>query len=158
MALETHQGFSCSVSQSCPTLWDPLDCSTPGFPVCHQLQELAQTYVQGVGGDIQPSHPLSSPCPPAFNLCQHQGFFPMSQFFASGGQSIVVSALISVPPMNFQDWFPLELTDLISLQSKGLSRVFSTPKFKSINSSALRFLYGQTLTPIHDSWKNHIFD
>ena len=63
-----------------------------------------------------------------------------------------------IHPMNFQDQFPLELIGLISLQSKGLSRVFSTPKFKSINSSALSFLYGQTLTSIHDSWKNHSFD
>ena len=73
---------------------------------------------------IQPSHPLSSPSPPAFNLSQQQ-VFQMSQFFASGGQNIGVSASVSVLPMNIQDWFPLGWTGWISLQSKGLSRVFS---------------------------------
>ena len=64
-----------SVTQSCPTLCNPMDCSTPGFPVHHQLQELVQTHVHRVGDAIQPSHPLSSPSPPAFNLSQHQGLF-----------------------------------------------------------------------------------
>ena len=64
-----------SVAQSCTTLCDPVDCSTPGFPVHHQLPELAQAHVHGVGNAIQPSHPLSSPSPPAFNLSQHQGLF-----------------------------------------------------------------------------------
>ena len=64
-----------SVTQSCPVLCDPMDCSTPGLPVHHQLPELAQTHVHQVGGAIQPSHPLSSPSPPAFNLSQHQGLF-----------------------------------------------------------------------------------
>ena len=64
-----------SVTQSCPTLCNPMDCSTPGFPVYHQLLELAQTHVQGVGDAIQPSHPLSSPSHPAFNLSQHQCLF-----------------------------------------------------------------------------------
>ena len=72
----------------------------------------------------QPSYPLLSP-PPAFNLSQHQGKIPMSQFFASGGQSIGVSASTSILPMNTQDWFPLEWSGWISLLSKGLSRVFS---------------------------------
>ena len=64
-----------SVAQSCPTLCDPMDCSTPGFPVHHQLPELAQTHVHWVSDAIQPSHPLSSLSPPAFNLSQHQGLF-----------------------------------------------------------------------------------
>ena len=81
--------------------------------------------------------------------------FPMSQFFASGGQSIRVSASTLVLPMNIQDWFPLGWTGLFSLKSKGLSRVFSTPQFKSINSSALSFPYGPTLTSIHDYWKTY---
>ena len=63
------------VDQSCPTLCDPMDCSTPGFPVHHQFLELAQTHVHRVGDAIQPSHPLSSPSPPALNLSQHQGLF-----------------------------------------------------------------------------------
>ena len=64
-----------SVTQLCPTLWDPMNCSTLGFPVYHQLPELAQTHVHRVGDAIQPSHPLLSPSLPAFNLFQHQGFF-----------------------------------------------------------------------------------
>ena len=103
-----------------------MDRSTPGLPVHHQLPELSQTHVHQVSDATQPSHPLSSPSPLAFILSQHQGLF-MSQFFASDGQSIGVSASASVLPMNIQDWFPLELTCLISLQSKGLSRVFSNP-------------------------------
>ena len=64
-----------SVAQLCPTLCDPMDCSMPGFPVHHQLQELAQIHVHQVADAIQPSHPLSSPSPPAFNLAPHQGLF-----------------------------------------------------------------------------------
>ena len=63
------------VTQLCPTLCDPMDCSIAGFPVHHQLQELAQTHVHRIGDTIQPSHPLLSPFPPAFNLSQHQGLF-----------------------------------------------------------------------------------
>ena len=70
-----HQVQFSSVIQSCPTPCDPTDCSTPGFPVHHQLQELAQTHVHRVSDAIQPSHPLLSPFPPAFNLPQHQGLF-----------------------------------------------------------------------------------
>jgi len=108
-----------SVAQSCPTLCDPMNHSTPGLPVHHQLLEFTQTHVHWVSDAIQPSHPLLSPSPPALNI------FPMSQLFASGCQSIGVSASISVPPMNTQDWSPLGWTGWISLQSMGLSRVFS---------------------------------
>ena len=111
-----------SVTQSCPTLCDPTDCNTPGFPVLHKLPELAQTHVHRVSDAIQPSHPLSSPSPPScLQSFPASGCFPLSQFFASGGQSIRVSA--SVLPMNIQDWFPLGLTGLITLQSKELSRM-----------------------------------
>ena len=113
-----------SVTQSCLTLWDCMDCSTPGFPVQHQLPEFTQTHVCWLSDAIQPSHPLSCPSPPTFNLSQHQ-FFPVSQLFTSGGQSTGVSASTSVLPMNVQDWSPLGWTGWISLQSKGLSRVFS---------------------------------
>ena len=102
-----------------------MDHSTPGFPVNQQLQELAETYVHGFGHAIQLSHPLLSPSPTAFTVSQHQNF-RINQFFKSGGQSIGVSASVSVLPMNIQDRFPLGLTDFISLQSKGLSRVFSS--------------------------------
>ena len=145
----------CSVTQSSLTLCDPMDWSTPGFPVHHQLPKLAQTHVHWASDSIQPSHPLLPPSPLALNLSQHQGLFPMSQLFESDGQSIGASA--SVHPMNIQGWFPLGLTGLI-LQSKGLSRVFSRRRFKSINSSVLSLLYGPTLTSIHDYWKNHNFD
>ena len=83
------------------------------------------------------------------------GSFQRSQFFISGGQSVGVSASASVLPMNVQDRFPLGWTGWISLQSKGLSRVFPNTQFKSIHSSALSFLYSPTLTSIHDYWKNH---
>ena len=82
--------------------------------------------------------------------------FPMSQFFASGGQSIGASISASVLPMNIQDWFPLGLTGMISLQSKGLKSLLQPPQFKSINSSALSFLYSPTLTSIHDYWKTPV--
>ena len=109
-----------SVAQLYPTLCDLMDCSTPRFPVHHQLLELAQTLVHWISDAIQPSHP------PAFNLSQHQGLFQwVSQFFASGDQSVGASASTSVLPMNIQDWFPLGWTGWISLQFKGLSRVFS---------------------------------
>ena len=109
-----------SVAQSCLTLCDPVNRSTPGLPVHHQLPEFTQTHVHRVSDDIQPSHPLSSPSPPAPNP-SHQ----MSQLFAWGGPSIRVSASASVLPMNTQDWSSLAWTAWISLQSKGLSRVFS---------------------------------
>ena len=93
----------CSVAKSCPTLCYFMNCSTPGFPVLHYLSEFAQTHVHWVGDAIQPSHPLSSPSPPALNLSQNQGLFPMNWLFASDGQSI--GALASVLPMNIQGWF-----------------------------------------------------
>ena len=71
---KTATQFS-SVTQLCPTLCDRMECSTPDLPVHHQLPEFTQTHVHQVGDAIQPSHPLSSPSPPAFNLSQHQGLF-----------------------------------------------------------------------------------
>ena len=94
-------------------------------PVFHHLPELAQSHVHWVGYAIQPSHPLSSPSPPAFSLSQDQGIFQGAGLFISGSQSIEALASALVPPVNIQDWSPLELTGLISLQSKGFSRVFS---------------------------------
>ena len=115
-----------SVTQSYLILCDPLDCNTPGFPVHHQLLEMAQTlYLLS-----KLCHPTISSSIVPFSFCPQSfpasGSFPMSQLFASGGQSIRVSASASVLPMNIQDWFPLGWTSWISLQSKGLSRVFST--------------------------------
>ena len=107
------------VNQSCLTLCDPMDRSMPGFPIHHQLPEFTQTHV----------HPAISSSVVAF--CSHfqsfpaSGSFQMSRFFPSGDQSIGVSASTSVLPVNSQDWSSLGWTGWISLQSKGLSRVFS---------------------------------
>ena len=113
-----------SVSQSSLTLWDRIDCSTPGLPVHHQLPEFTQIHVHWIGDAIQPSHPLSFPSPPAFSFSQHQSF-QMNQFFTSGGQRIGVSASGLELPMDIQDGFPLGWTSWISLQSNGYSGVFS---------------------------------
>ena len=82
----------------------------------------------------------------------------MSRLFSSGGQSIGASASASVLPMNIQNWFPLGLTGLISLHSMYSQESSPTPQFKSISSLALSFLYGPTLTSVHDYWKSHSFD
>ena len=101
-----------------------MDCSMPGFPNQHQLLELAQTHVHHIGDAIQPSYYLSSPSPPACNISQQQDLF---QWVSSSYQvaKAGASASTSVLPMNIQGWLPLGLTGLISLLSKGLSRVFS---------------------------------
>ena len=123
--------YCCLVARSHLTLCDPMDFSTPGFPVLHNLPEFAQTHW------VCPLSPLSQWCyliisssASLFSFCL-QSFsasesFPMSQLFASGGQSIGASASVSVLSMNSQGWFPLEFTDFISLLSKELSRVFSS--------------------------------
>ena len=111
-----------SVTQLCSTL-QPHGLQHVRVPVHHQLPELAQTHVHWVGDAIQPSHPLSSPSPPAFNPSQ-SGSFQMSQFFISGGQIIGVSGSASVLPLNIQDW-SLGWTGWISMQSKGFSSIFS---------------------------------
>ena len=127
-----------SVPQSCLTLCDPMDCSIPGLPVHNQLPKLTQTHVHWVGDVIQPSHPLSPPSPPAFNLSQpwvakvlefqlqHQSF---QWIFRT---DCLQNGLVGSPccRRDFQESFP-------------------TPQFKSINSSALSFLYSPTLTSIH---------
>ena len=114
-----------SVAQSCLTLCNPMDCSMPGLPFHHQLPEFTQTHVHWVSDAIHPSLPL--PCPFSSHLQSFpaSGSFPVSQFFSSGGQSTGVSALASVLLMGIQDWFPLGWIGWISLQSKGLSRLFS---------------------------------
>ena len=121
--LKMPRQFS-SVAQSCLTLFDPMNRSTPGLPIHHQLPEFTQTHVHWVGDAI--NHLIL--CRPLLLLPQSlpaSGSFPMSQLFTWGGQSIEVSASASVLPMNTQDWSPLGWTGWMSLQSKGLSRVFS---------------------------------
>ena len=146
-----------SVTQLCPTLCDPMNCSTPGLPVHHQLPEFTQTHVHRVG--MPSSHLilcrpllLLPPMPPSIRVLS------MSQLFAWGGQSTGVSALASFLQMNTQGWSPLEWTGWISLQSKGLSRVFSNTTVQKHQSSALSFLHSPTLTSIHDYWKTHSLD
>ena len=108
------------------------------------------------------SHPTISSSVIPFSSCLQSfsasGSFPMSWVFASGGQSIGVSASASVLPVNIQDWFPLGLTGLIPLQSKGLSRVFSNTTVQKHQSLVLSFLYDPKPTTIYDYWKNHSFD
>ena len=151
-----------SVTQSCPALCDPVDCSMPIFPVHHQLPEITQTHVHRVGGHSTiSSHPTISSSVILFFCVQSSpasGSFPMSQFFASGGQSIGVSASASVLPMNIQDWFPLGLTGWISLLSKGLSRFLSNITVQNHNFFGAHLIYSPTLSSIYDYWKNHGFD
>ena len=120
--LESLGGFSSAPSLSCVWLCDTTDCNMPVFAVHHLLPELAQTHVHRFSDAIQPSHPLLSPSPPAFNLSQHQGLF---QWVSSLHQVAKASASASVLSMNIQDWLPSGCTGWIYLQSKGLSRVFS---------------------------------
>ena len=117
--------YSCcwSFTRSCVTLCNPMNCSTPGFPVLHHLPEFAQTHVYWVNDAIQPSHPVV-PISSCLQSLPASGSFPVSQFFASSGQSIRVSA--SILPVNIQSWFPLGLTGLISLLFQEFSRVFSS--------------------------------
>ena len=124
-----------SVTQLCQTLCNPMDYSWPGFPVHYQLLELA--HVHRVSDGIQPFR---------------------WEIFASGGQSIGVSASASVLPMNIQDWFPLGLTGWSLCSPRDSEKFSPIPRFKSINYLALRFLYSPTLTSMHDYWKNDSFD
>ena len=129
-----------------------MNCSMPGLPVHHQLLEFTQTHVHWVGDAIQPSHPLSSPSPPAFNLFPTSGSFQMSQLFTSGGQSVGASA--SVLPMNIQDWFPLGLTGLISLMTKGLKSLLQHHSLKALVLQLLAFFLVHLSHPYMITGKN----
>ena len=115
--------YCCSVTKLCPTLCNPMNCSMPVFLVLQYLPEFAQIHIHWIGDTIQPSHSVTrfSSCPQPFPA---SGSFPMNWLFTSGGESIGTSASASVLPVNIQGWFPSGLTGLISLLSKGLSRVF----------------------------------
>ena len=153
MAAVSSVQFS-SVAQSCPTLCNPMNCSMPGLPVHHQLPEFTQTHIHRVSDTIQPSYPLSSPSPPAPNPSQHQGLF---QLFTWGGQSNGVSALASFLPKKSQGW-SLGWTGWISLQSKGLPRVFSNTTVQKHQFFGAQPSSHPTLTSIHDHRKNHSLD
>ena len=128
-----------------------LPCPSPSPRICSNSCLLSQRCHPTISSSVA----LFSSCPQSFPASSS---FPMSQLFASGGQSIRASASISILPMNIQDWFPVGLTGCISLQSKGLSESSPAPQFKSINSLALSLLYGPTFIPVDDLWENHIFD
>ena len=137
-----------SDTQSCPTFCDSMDCSTPSFPVLHNLPNLIRLM------SMESVMPCNHLC--LLLLCLQSfpepGSFPMSQHFASGGQSTGASASASALPVNIQDWFPLGLTGLIFLQSKGhLKESSPTLQFKSIHTFALSFLNGPTLMSIQFS-------
>ena len=145
-----------SVAQSCLTLCNPMNFSMPGLPVHNQLPETTQTHVHWVGDAIQPSHPLSSPSPPALNLSQHQGLF---KWVSSSHQ---VAKVLELEHRSFQWKFRIDfLWDWLvwSPCSPSDSQKSSpTPQLKSINSSALFLLCGLVLTYIQDYWKNRSFD
>ena len=148
--------FFSSVTQSCLTLWTAAHQASLSITNSRSLLKFMS--FDSVMSSNHPSFVIpSSSCPQSFPA---SGSFQMSQFFASGGQSIGVSASSSVLPVNIQDWFPSGWTGWISLQSKGLSTWESslTPQLKSINSSVLSFFYSSTLTSIHDYWENQSFD
>ena len=127
-----------------------LPCPSPSLRACSNPRPMSQWCHPTISFSVTP---ISS-CPQSFPA---SGSFPMSQLFASSGQSTGASASASVLPRNIQGWFPLGLTGLISLLSKELSKVFPAPQFESISSSALSLLYGSTHTFIHDYWKKHSF-
>ena len=146
-----------SVAQLCLTLCDPMKRSTPGLPVHHQLLEFTQTHLHRVGDAIQPSHPLSSPYPPAPNLSQHQGLF---QWVNSSHE------VAKVLELQFYH-HSLQRTLRADIQNglvgspcipRDSFESSPTPQFKSINSLVLSFLHSPTLTSIHDHWKNHSLD
>ena len=138
-----------SVTQSCPTLCDPMNCSIPGLPVHHQLPEFTQTHVHWVGDTIQPSHPLLSPSPPTFNLSQHQGLFQSvssSQMYAfhklmiSGKPELVKAINITFP------------TALAHFQSSCQNLVILS--ISQTFSSLLYFLLYSKINNV-DVWQNH---
>ena len=127
-----------------------LPCPSPTPEACSSSCSLSWWYHPTVSSSVVPFSFLQS-----FTAT---GSFPMSQFFASGGQSIGVAASASVLPINSQDWSPLGWTGWISLQSKGLPRVFSNTTVQKHQFSVLSFIYSPTLTSVHDYWKNHSLD
>ena len=135
-----------------------MNCSMPGLPVHHQLPELAQTHVHWVGDAIQPSHPLSSPSPPTFNLSQYQGLF---QWVSSSHQVAKVLEL----QLHHQSFQWILIVDFLQdwlvwspCSPRDSQESSPAPQFKSINSSALSLLYGSALTSVHDYWKDHSLD
>ena len=147
-----------SVTQLSPTLHNPMDHSTSGFPVHHQFPEFTQTNLHWVGDAIQPSHPLLSPSPPAFNLSQHQGLFK----WVNSSHEAAKVLEFQLQHQSFQ-W--ILRTDFLQeglvgspCSPRDSQEASLTPQFKSISSSAVSYLYSLTLTSVHDHWKNHSLD
>ena len=147
-----------SVAQSCPTLWDPMNHSTPGLPVHHQLPEFTQTHVHRVSDAIQPSHPLSSPSPPAPNPSQHQGLFQ----WVNSSHEVAKLLEFQLQHHSFQRNPRADLLQNRLVGSpcspRDSQESSPTPQSKSLNSSVLRLLHSPTLTSIHDHRKNHSLD
>ena len=148
-----------SVAQLSPALCNPIDCSTPGFPVLHHLPNSAQTHVHRVSDAIQPSHPLLFPSPPAFNLAQYQGLFQ----WVSSSHHVAKVLEFQLQPQSFQWIFRTDFLKDWLVWSPCCPGDFqeSSPtllQFKSISFSVLSFLYSSPLTSIHDYWKNHSLD
>ena len=145
----------CLVAKLFVTLCDPINCSMPGFPVLHYLPEFAQTHADW---SIIPSNHLIL-CHPLLLLSSIfpsiRFFFPWNQFFASGGQSIAASA--PVLPVNIQDWFPLGLIGWISLQLKGLLRVFSNTSLKALILQCSAFFMIQLSYPYMTAGKTIVW-
>ena len=138
-------------------LCDPVDCSTPGLPVHHQLPEFTQTHVHQVSDAIQPSHPLHPlfllpSIPPSIRV-----FFNESTLYMRWTKYWSFSFSI-IPSKQHPGISPLEWTGWISLQSKDSQEPSLAPQIKSTNSSVLSFLHSATLTSIRDYWKNHSLD
>ena len=156
-SINTIVQFS-SISQLHLTLCDPMDSSTPGLPVHHQLPEFTQTHVHLVGDAIQPSHPLLSPSPPAFNPSQHQSLFK----WVNSSHQVAKVLEFQLQHQSFQWIFRTDfLEDGLAgspCSPRDSQESSPIPQFKSINSLVFSFLYSPTLTSIHDYWKNHSFD
>ena len=145
----------CSVSQSCLTLCDPMDCSTSGLPVLTISRGLPSSLHQWSRPAVSFSDALFFFCPHSFPA---SGTSPVSHLFASDDQNTGASASASVLPVNIQSWSPLRLTGLISLLSKGLSGVFSSTTVQRHQFFGILLLYGPALTTIHDLWEKRSLD
>ena len=147
-----------SVTQSCLTLCDPMNHSTPGLPVHHHLPEFTQTHIHRVSDAIWPSHPLSSPLPPALNPSQHQSLFQWVN--SSHEVAKVLEFQLQHPSLQRNPRADLLQNGLVGspCSPRDSQESSPTPQFKSIKSLALSLLHSPTLTSIHDHWKNHSLD
>ena len=146
-----------SVTQSYPTIWDSMDCSTPGSPVHHQLPELTQSHVHWIGDVIQPPHPLSSPSPLALNLSHQQSHCKWVSSLHQVAKDWSFSFNIS-PSNEYSGLISFRMDCLDILAVQGTLKSLLQHQFKSINCLALSLLHSPTLTSIHDHRKNHSFD